>query len=154
GTDSATDTAAIAMIMQIGIVLAFPNRFAKLLAAFLACVTWALTVRFALWGGGSLGDTLAAVALGPALFGWAVIWLPVAAGVRWLIANEARWMATDTRRLVRPALTGMIAALALATWVSEPFSALPMWLPEGVPTNWLAIWPLLAVGLALYAAIC
>src|SRR5690606_34292257 len=54
GTDSATDTAAIAMIMQIGIVLAFPNRFAKLLAAFLACVTWALTVRFALWGGGSL----------------------------------------------------------------------------------------------------
>src|SRR5690606_35969199 len=39
--------------------------------------------------------------------------------------------------------------------VSEPFAALAVWtLPGGVPTNWLAIWPLLAFGLALYAALC
>src|SRR5690606_21247109 len=107
-TDSAVMTAAIVTMMEVGILLAFPNRFAKFLAAFLACVAWALTVRFALWGEGPLGDGYTAVALGPALFAWAVIWLPIAAGARALIRHEARWMATDARRIVRPALTGML----------------------------------------------
>lgn len=154
-TDSAAATAAIATVMEIGIVLLFPNAFAKLLAAFLACVAWTLTVRFAWWGEERFGDARTPVSLGPALLGWVVIWLPIAAGVRALIAHEARWMATDRRRIVRPALTGMLVALAVATWVSEPFAALAVWtLPGGVPTNWLAIWPLLAFGLALYAALC
>lgn len=153
-TDSVAITAAIATVMEVGMVLVYPNRFAKRLATFLACVAWTLTVRFAWWEDTGFGDARAPVAFGPALLGWAVIWLPIATATRMLIMNEARWMATDARRILRPALTGMLAALALATWVSEPFAALAVWTVPGVAsTNWLAIWPLLAFGLALYAAI-
>jgi hypothetical protein len=89
-----------------------------------------------------------------ALLGWFAIWTPLAIGVQLLIAHEARWMASAARQLARPALTGALAALALATWFSEPFAALSFWTPPAaMQTNWLAIWPLLAVALALFAAI-
>jgi hypothetical protein len=153
-TDSAAATAGAATVMQVAIVLVFPNRFAKLLAAFLACVAWALTVRFAWWGESRFADPRTAVALVPALLGWFAIWTPLAIGVQLLIAHEARWMASAARQLARPALTGALAALALATWFSEPFAALSFWTPPAaMQTNWLAIWPLLAVALALFAAI-
>ena len=59
------------------------------------------------------------------------------------------------RRVARPALTGLLVALAVGTWTSEPFAALPFRAPPGqVPTNWLALWPLLGVAAALFAAVC
>ena len=81
-----------------------------------------------------------------------LIWLPVAFGVHRLIALEAEWMATGKRWIARPALTGLLVALSVGTWTSEPFAALSFWVPTEVATSWLSIWPLLGVAAALFAA--
>lgn len=155
GTESTTATAAFAAALSTALVIALPNPFAKGLSAFFACLAWALTVRFAWWGEDWFSDSTPAVALGPALTGWLVIWVPVVAGVHVLIERETQWMASDRRRVARPALTGLLVALALGTWTSEPFAALRFWTPPGdVPVNWLVMWPLLGVATALFAAVC
>ena len=154
-TDSATATAGFATLLSAGLVLALPDHFARMLSTFFACVTWALTVRFGWWGAESLRDPETAVALGPALLGWMLIWIPVAVGVHLLIQREARWMATGARRVARPALTGLLLALSVGTWASEPVAALTVWVgPAERVTSWLALWPLLGVAAALFAAVC
>lgn len=153
-TESAAATAAFAALLSVTLVFAIPNHFAKLLATFFACVAWALAVRFGWWGEDSLVGPDEAVALVPALVGWLLIWLPVAAGVHMLIEREAEWMATGARRVARPALTGLLLGLAAGTWTSEPFAALPFVTPGAAAVNWLAIWPLLGVAAALFAAVC
>ena len=153
-TDSPTATAGFATLLSVGVLLAMPDHFARMLSTFFACVAWALTVRFGWWGAESLRDPEVAVALGPALLGWVVIWVPLAVLVHRLITREAAWMATDRRRLARPALTGLLLALSVGTWASEPFAALGLWTPPGDrPTSWLALWPLLAAAAALFAAV-
>lgn len=154
GTESATATAAFATVLCAGLVVSLPNHFAKMLNAFFACIAWAVTIRLALWGEGSLGDTGLAVPLGRALIGWIVIWVPVAVGLHVLIAREAEWMATDARRAARPALTGLLLGLSVGTWTSEPLASLTAWInPSEVATNWLVLWPLLGVAAALFAAV-
>jgi hypothetical protein len=57
--------------------------------------------------------------------------------------------------LARTALTGLLMALALATWASEPLGSLVFWSPPGEPyVNWLVLWPLLGAATALFAAVC
>ena len=154
-TDSATATAAFATLLAAALVRALPNHFAKALSAFFACVAWALTLRFAWWGEDAFDSRGMAVALLPALLGWLAIWVPVAAGAHVLIDREPRWMASDRRRMARPALTGLLVALSIGTWASEPFAALRVWTPPGtVEVNWLVLWPLLGVAAALFAAVC
>lgn len=154
GTESAAATAAFAAVLSAALVLKLPNHFAKMLSAFFACLAWALAVRFAWWGEDSISGPGLAVAFAPALIGWIVIWIPVAAGVHALITREAEWMATKTRRIARPALTGLLLGLSVGTWTSEPFAALTFWAPPSeVPVNWLALWPLLGVAAALFAAV-
>jgi hypothetical protein len=154
-TDSATAGAAFATVMQAALLAALPNRFAKVLSAFFMCVAWALTVRFAWWGETGFADPPVGAALAPALIGWFVIWTPIAVGAHILIAREARWMASGARRILRPALTGLVLALALATWTSEPFANFQLLgAPGATRTNWLALWPLLAVAAALFGALC
>ena len=154
-TDSATATAGFAALLSVGLVLALPDHFARMLSTFVACVAWALTVRFGWWGAGSLQDPEAAVALGPALAGWLLIWVPVAVAAHLLIQREPMWMATDARRVARPALTGLLLALSVGTWASEPFAALPVGVaPAERATSWLALWPLLGMAAALFAGVC
>lgn len=155
GTESATATAACATVLSLAVVVAMPNGFAKTLSAVFACIAWSLTIRFGFWGESWFDDPSQTVAFGPALAGWLTIWAPVAVGVLVLVRREAEWMATGARRIARPALTGLLLALALGTWTSEPFAALAFWTPAGeAPTNWLAVWPLLGVAAALFAALC
>jgi hypothetical protein len=155
GTESATAVAGFATVLSVGVVIAMPNPFAKTLSALFACVAWALTVRFGVWGEDWFDRSRQAVAFVPALIGWLVIWIPVAAGVHVLIRREAEWMATSTRRMARPALTGLLIALAVGTWSSEPFAAFSIRAPgTEAATNWLAVWPLLGVAAALFAALC
>jgi hypothetical protein len=153
GTESAAATTAAVTVMQIALLVILPNALARSLAAFFACVAWALTVR-AVWWDRSLFDFRGEpIAMAPALLGWLAIWAPIIAAQEWLVRNEREWLASPLRRIARPASSGAIAALAIATWVSEPFSSLPFVARSDV-TSWLALWPLLGVLTALYAAVC
>lgn len=154
-THSETTTAAFTAAMSAALVFVMPNAFAKTLSTLFACLAWAVTVRFGLWGEDWFDGSRRAVALGPALIGWSVIWVPAAVLAYALIRRETRWMAGEMRAVARPVLTGLLTALALGTWSSEPFATLTFWAPAGeVPENWLAVWPLLGVAAALFAAVC
>jgi hypothetical protein len=154
-TESATGTAALVTLMQAVLLVVMPNRLAKALAAFFACTAWALAVRFALWGETTMSDVRAEVPLGLALVSWLVIWVPLIVAAEVLIALEARWMARPWRAIARPAQTGLLMALAIATWASEPLGSLVFWAPPGETyVNWLVLWPLLGAATALFAAIC
>lgn len=154
-TDSAAGTAALVALLQGALLFAMPNRLAKLLAAFFACIAWALAVRFASWGEWTFGSDRRQVDMFPALVGWLVIWLPIIALTHVLVATEMQWLTKGWHRIVRPSLSGLIASLAIGTWVSEPFGSLTFWVPPGdTYTNWLALWPLLAAAAALFAATC
>jgi hypothetical protein len=153
-TESATGTAVFVTVMQVVLLIAMPNRMAKVLAAFFACIAWALAIRFALWGEALLGEARAEVPLGLALVSWLLIWAPLVAAAQALIAYEARWMAAQGRMLARTALTGLLMALAIATWASEPLGSLVFWSPPGEAyVNWLVLWPLLGTATALFAAV-
>jgi hypothetical protein len=154
-TESAGGTAALVTLLQLVLLIAMPNRMAKVLAAFFACIAWALAVRFALWGETMLSDVSREVPLGLALVSWLVIWAPLIVACQALIAYEARWMAGRARLLARSALSGLLMALALATWASEPLGSLVFWSPPGESyVNWLVLWPLLGAATALFAAVC
>jgi hypothetical protein len=152
-TDSTAATAALLAVLQLVLLFVLPNQLAKTLAAFFACVAWAIAVRYGWWDRSAFDYAREDVALLPALLGWLVIWVPLIAAAQLLITREAEWMASALRGVARPALNGLVGALAIATWVSEPFASLPFW-TTGTQTNWLALWPLLAAGTALFAAGC
>lgn len=155
GTRSATATAGFTAAISAAMVFLLPNGFARTLSTLFACLAWGLTVRFAQWGEDWFDAPRRAVALGPALLGWLAIWLPVAVVTEALIRRETHWMAGGLRSVARSALTGLLAALSLGTWISEPFATLTFWAPSGeVPVNWLALWPFLGIGAALFAATC
>lgn len=150
---SAAGTAGAVAFMQCVLVIITPNRLARSIAAFFACIAWALAIRFAWWGEGNWGAERAHVSVGPAIAGWFIIWTPIAALVFAAIAGEAKWMARDERRIVRPALGGLLLALTFGTFASVPFDAFELfWSSNPEPrTNWLVLWPLLNVTAALVA---
>ena len=152
-TDSTAATAALMAALQLVLLFVLPNHLAKTLAAFFACVAFAIAVRYGWWERSVFDAPREEVALLPALLGWLVIWTPLIAAAHVLIAREAEWMASALRRVARPALSGLIGALAIGTWVSEPFASLPFFATGG-QTNWLALWPIFAAATALYAASC
>ena len=152
----AIPTACVA-VLQCLLIFLMPNRLARTLATFFACIAWALAIRFAWWGNGESWDTLQhAVALVPALIGWVGIWIPVAALCAIATRNEASWMAQPPlARIIRPALTGLLLALTFGTFASEPLEALEWFRSSArTPENWLILWPLLNALLALWAAFC
>jgi hypothetical protein len=156
GIKSSAAIAAWVAVMQCALLVVMPNRLARYLAAFFACVAWALAIRFAWWSMETWrSDAHHPVPLGLALLGWAVIWIPVAAISIAAIRGEAKWMAHGARRIVRPALGGMLLALTFGTFASAPLEMLDvLWSSDSrVHTNWLAIWPLLNVAAALLAGL-
>lgn len=152
-TKSAAAAAGVVAIMQCVLVVVMPNRLARSICAFFACIAWALAIRFAWWGESSWGSSRAAVALGPAIAAWFVIWLPVAALAWAAVSREANWMASKARWIVRPALGGLLLALTFGTFASAPLDAFDsLWRSSVTPrTNWLALWPLLDVAATLMA---
>jgi hypothetical protein len=126
-----------------------------MLAAFFACIAWALAVRFAWWGEWTFGSDRREIALAPALLGWLVIWVPIIVATQALLATESRWMAERLHRLARPALSGLILSLSIATWLSEPLGTLQFWTSADSPhRNWFVLWPLLGAATAVFAAMC
>ena len=151
-TESPWGTAFLVLLLQGAWLLVAPQRTARLLAALFGCVAWALAVRFAWWGHDFTASRSAEIPLGAALAGWFLVWGPVLLGVRLLVGAEATWLAAGRQRLVRPLLTGLLLALTCGTLASQPLQGLLFWDPAGPPrANWLALWPLLSVGAALFA---
>lgn len=154
GTESAVATTGFAALLCSGLVFVLPDHFARLLSAFFACIAWAMAVRVFWWGEDALWDLRMEVAFTPALLAWLVIWIPVAWTVHRIIQREVTWMTTRARSIARPALTGLLVALSVGTWTSEPLAAFSFWTPPtDAASNWLSIWPLLGTVAALFAAV-
>src|SRR5690242_13368253 len=138
-----------------------PNKIAKRLAALFATASWVYTVRFLVRPGrideifrddryagavDGLGHWTLPVA-------WLFTWLPLVALAAWLILREPQWMASRARRLARPLLTGLLLGLSMGSIAAEPFTVVVLgtdfW---GRGIDWLAIFPLLSIALALFAA--
>lgn len=143
--------AASALLLQIVLALAMPNRLHRLLSTFFATIAWALTLRFALFGEPGLwrGEREVVASLAESLGGWLLAWLPVGAALALLLRHEPDWMARRWQAVARPVLTGLIVGLAFATVASQPFESW-RWLGAGpVRQGWLALWPLLSALAAL-----
>ena len=152
---------ATALVVQVFVLLVMPNKTARTLAAMFATVAWVYTVRFLVRPENAeriffderyardavpLGEWSLPVA-------WLLTWLPLLALAAWLILREPQWMASGLRRIARPLLTGVLIGLAIGAIAAEPFTVV-IWGAEswGRGIDWLAIFPLLSIALALFAA--
>ena len=64
-------------------------------------------------------------------------------------------MASRLRVFARPVLTGVLLALAVGGVATEPFTTLILGVDAiGVQVNWLALFPLLSIALAMFSAWC
>ncbi len=148
------------LVLQIVIWLAMPNTTARTLAALFACIAWVFTIRFMLRPMDGVEEMLG-FRHDPGPFpgawtlpvGWVLTWGPPVAAVWWLIAGEARWMARGFGDRFRPGLTGLLLGLALAGIAAEPFAFIFLGMDQmGFQLNWWALFPLLSIALAAFAA--
>ncbi|HEV8443784.1 MAG TPA: DUF4401 domain-containing protein [Steroidobacteraceae bacterium] len=155
---------AALLALQLFVLLIMPNKTARSIAALFAIFCWVYVVRFALHparGGEAFfaeGFNASRMSLAAALTWWLLTWAPLVAFSGWLIARESRWMSGPLRRYLRPILVGLLLALAVGGVASEPF----VLVLEGVGgvdsigyqlSAW-AVFPLLSLSLAMYAAYC
>jgi hypothetical protein len=147
--------------LQIVVLLIMPNKIARTLAALFATIAWVFTVRFLLrpgqgeqllFGDGH-GNTPAMFGAWTVPAGWALTWLPLIALGLWLFRNEVRWMSSGLRAYARPLLTGLLLGLSLGGIVTEPFTVFLLGTETmGLRFSWWALFPLLSVALAMFAA--
>lgn len=142
-------SAFAAFVVQVALIFIMPNALHRSLSAFFACAALAVAVRYGLFVApfprySNPSPIDAAPTLSYALAGWAITWLPVAALVYCLTRDEANWMARGWQTTVRPALTGLVVALAFATLVSHPFEMFSWSHRELTDRGFLALWPLLS----------
>lgn len=153
GTESGATTAWAVAVFNAAWVVVVPARVPRIISTVIACVAAGLAMRFVVglddgFKGSRHGEGLS---FSRALFAWVVVWVPLAFAARALVATEARWMSRGLQRVLRPALTGILVALALASPASHPLDGLAFWEPGSTRTSWLALWPLLSLGAALWA---
>lgn len=158
---SALPLAATLLGLQLLVLLAMPNKVARTLAALFATIAWVYTVRFVLRPGQGEqvffdeGHRDIASMPGPwALpLAWGISWLPLLALCWWLIRNESRWMSGALRRHARPLLAGLLLGLSLGGLAAEPFTVFAFGIESmGMRFSWWALFPLLSVALAMFAA--
>lgn len=137
------------LLLQAVMALIMPNPLHKTLSTLVACIAWAFSVRFGLFGETNFrfGDSATlAPPLGLTLTSWALAWSPVVALIYTLVRTEASWMARGWQPVIRPILTGLIIGLAYATLASHPLEVFHWW-GNATPLaqqNWLALWPMLS----------
>lgn len=155
------DATAAILGLQLLLFAAMPDRTAKTLAVFAACVAWVFLVRF--WvrpyegGGAFLGADghIAAPAFGAMALPieGLLTWAPPIALVIWLRRTEPRWMGGRLASFARPAVTGLLLGIALAGICAEPTTLLLLGTDDiGRDINAWALFPLLSIALALFAA--
>ncbi len=152
-TKSNAGTAALTLVLQLILLVVMPNGLAKVLAAFFACVAWALTMRLLTAGDAGLWGQALNASRSSTLIAWLIVWTPLVIAAEALIRTEISWVATRYRDTGRALLTGVLASLSIAAWLTEPFASLAF---AGVPhgSKWFALWPLLGALMALFAALC
>jgi hypothetical protein len=160
---SALPISAALFGLQLLVFLVMPNKTARTLAALFACMAWVYTIRFLMAPGSGEAIFFGEDPSGAApLFGhitgaiaWGLRWLPLV-GLAWsLLRRESRWMAGPLRGFARPALTGVLLALSAGVLISDAIMPLVGQSDVvGAPVNWAALFPLLSIATALYAAWC
>lgn len=157
--DSALGISATLLGLQLVVFAVMPNATARTLAALFATLAFILTVRFAVLPDRDLdllfdrpGRDAARDALLP--LAWLLTWPALAGLTAWLVRHEAQWMASDLREHARPLLVGALLALSVGGMATEPFVLLDLG-PDAVGTafRWQALFPLLSIALALFAAV-
>jgi hypothetical protein len=160
---SGLNISSTALLIQIFVLLVMPNNIARTLAAMFATIAWVYTVRFLVRPGDAervfFGEESVSSYVhvdGWALpIAWLLTWLPLLALAGWLVLRESQWMASRLRRIARPLLTGLLSGVSIGAIAAEPFTMI-FWGVEnwGRGVDWLAIFPLLSIGLTLFAAYC
>jgi hypothetical protein len=138
--------AIAALVLQVALVFAMPNRLHRTMSALFACLAWGVSVRYGLWDVAGTPAAMQPHPEGLALLGWAIVWLPVAGLLFVIVRREPAWMARGWQEIVRPLAAGLIIGLALGTLVSQPFETFSMRAAHGD-----AMWPLLSALAALGA---
>lgn len=130
------------VLVEIVLVFTMRHRLHRILSSFGAVLAWALAVP------GVNRTESYQIPLQVLL--WLVVWAPVVCGAYWLATHEARWMAEGRDGLLRPVTYGLIASIAIVPMApsgglwAELFGASP---------ERIALWPLLAMFLALFALV-
>jgi hypothetical protein len=150
-TDSATTTAWGVAVLQAAWIAVVPARLPRILSTLLVVLALSFAARLLVEDEHRPWRHADAVALAPALLGWFLLWVPLGLAAGALVAREVRWMAAGLQRVLRPVLTGLLVALALASPASHPLDGLAFWETEAARTSWLALWPLFSLGAALWA---
>lgn len=149
----------VLLVLQVLIWLVMPNRIARTVAALFATIAWIFTIHFLLrpapsvWAALEASGARSPAGPGLAFCAWLLTWVPLVAATWWLIAREARWMARGYSGHARPALTGLLLGVALADSVTNFFGfVIPGDTAMGLELGWQAVFPLLSIGLAGFAA--
>jgi len=157
--ESEAAMAWVLLAMQLVMLALMPNRTARTLAALFAAIAWVYAVRLTVQDARAAavlfdyGQRIREADAGRLFLCWALTFAPLLALTVWLARCEHQWMATPLRAIARPALTGLLLALAMSGIAGEPVgmrhddnSAL------GVALAWWAVFPLLSIALAMFAA--
>jgi hypothetical protein len=160
-TNSGLEISAALLGIQLFVLLVMPNKTARSIAALFAIVCWVYVVRFGLHPARAEealfaeGFDLGRVSLSKQILCWLITWTPLVMFSGWLIARESRWMAGPLRAYLRPVVVGLLLALALGGVASEPFVVVLAGVEEmGYGLSAWALFPLLSIALAMYAAYC
>jgi hypothetical protein len=150
-----------ALVLQIFVLLIMPNKIARTLAALFATLAWIYTVRFLVRPGSAeqiffeerWASDIPMLGAWSLPLSWLATWLPLLALAAWLVLREPQWMASSLRKVARPLLTGVLLGLSIGAIAAEPFTVVVFGAESwGRGIDWLAIFPLLSICLALFAA--
>ncbi len=151
------------LIVEVLLTVKVPNRMHRALTSTAAVIAWAMATHEILFGElpwrvfSTGGHAVANASSLVSVMLWLVVWAPVAIAAYWLVSHEARWMAEGREAVLRPVTLGAVASLSIAPLVTHPAA---FWMTLGLGsarefttgvTGSPALWPLLAVLLALLA---
>ena len=162
-SNSAFVMSGTVLLLQLVVFALMPNRAARTIAALFAVIAWVYTVHFALFPGKTHSifwlweRDPARTGFAWSLAGWLISWVPLIALTGYLATRESRWMASPRRVLARPLFTGLAVGIAIGGLAVQPFSTFMIGLDSqdiGIGMNWYALFPLLAIAMALFAAYC
>jgi len=150
-----------ALLLQFMVFVIMPNYAARIIAAFFAVIAWIYTVQSALHPGNlesffwQRESDAVRTGLAWSLISWLLSWAPLLALAWYLTTRESSWMAHARRSLARPLLTGLLLGLACGGAILQPFAMAFFGTGiVGLGMNWYALFPLLAIAVAVFAAFC
>lgn len=147
--------------LQLLVFVVMRDRVARTLGALFTAVSWMFFVRFwlrpyegnDLFFDGHSNTTIPPLGSWTLPGAWLLTWVPLIAGLLWLCHSETRWMSRAAADFARPAIAGLLLGLTFGGVGTEPLALLILGTePIGRGFDWYAVFPLLSIGLALFAA--